>query len=163
MRGMRKWVVAGLLALVASGVSWYLLSQPRKGTLEYHKRKYVEAHLETARRDPIGDWIRLHAPMAVDDLYWRPKLKRLDFHRNALLEAGYLVEREFVVSNRPARSICDDLYKVRNDVFNDTNDLAGIPFFYWNGTTNRISVLARAIDVDYWEDVIRKADVRETK
>ena len=153
MPGMRKWVVAGVVTLVAVGVSAYLLSQPRKGLVEYHKEKYLEAY----GVGPIVEWIILHAPMAVHDLYWQPKQKRIDFHRNALLEAGYLVQREFVVSNRPVRDVSDDLYKARFDVFTDTNDFAGLPFFY-RAATNRIRVVGRAIDMDKWEDVIRKAD-----
>jgi hypothetical protein len=153
----RRWVFAGVVVTVVIGVAAYMLSQPRRGTVEYHKKKYLEAH-ETG---PVGEWIILHAPVAVHDLYWKPREKRTDFHRNALLEAGYFAQREFIVSNRVAKSLAQDLYRMRFDVFTDTNDLAGIPVFY-QPAANRIGVLARSIDIAKWEDIIRKLDVSET-
>ena len=91
-------VFAGVLVAVAIGVAAYVLSQPRRATVEYHKKEYLEAH----EMGPVAEWITLHAPMAVHDLLWTPRKKRIDFHRNALLELGYLAQREFSVSNRPA-------------------------------------------------------------
>ena len=140
---MRKWVVAGLVALVAVGVGAYLFWQPKKGTVEYHKKKYEEAY----EVGVVGKWINSRGPAVLQKLYWRPKQRRIDFHLKALLEAGYLERREFVVSNRPAHAI--------GLVIDE--DFAGIPCFTHVGT-NRIEVLARASQMGRWESAIRKAD-----
>ena len=142
----RKWVVAGV-ALVAIGVGAYLFSPPKKGTVEYHKRKYEEAH----EVGVVGKWIDSRGPKVLQEVYWRPKHRRIDFHLNALLEAGYVERRVFVVSNRPARAIG---IKIIDE------DFAGVPCFTLVGT-NRIEVLARGSEMGRWEGVIRKADVPE--
>ena len=144
---MRKWVVAGLV-LIAIVLGTYLFSQPRRGTVEYHKRKYEEAH----EVGVVGKWINSSGPAILQELYWRPKRRRIDFHLKALLEAGYLERREFVVSNRPARAI-------RLKILDE--DFAGIPCFTHVGT-NRIEVLAIASEMGRWENAIREADVPET-
>ena len=144
---MRKWLVAGLVALVVVGVGVYLFWQPKKGTVEYHKRKYEEAH----EVGVVGKWINSSGPEVLRKLYWRPRERRIVFHLNALLEAGYLERREFVVSNRPARAIG---IKIIDE------DFAGVPCFTLVGT-NRIEVLARGSEMGRWEGVIRKADVPE--
>jgi len=161
---MRKRILIGLAVLAVLGVGAYLLSQPSKGSVEYHKEKYREAYeWSNPTRDaqtPVVDWIILHAPDAVNRFFWRRNRKRIDFHRNALLEAGYLVQRDFVVSNRPASDLASDLRKM-SYVFTDTNDVAGIPFFW--SATDGVRVRARASDIAKWEDVIRRFDVPETQ
>jgi hypothetical protein len=137
MSGMRKWVVAGLVALVGVGVGVYLFWPQKKGTVEYHKRKYEEAYAVGV----VGKWIDSSGP----------KQRRIGFHLKALLEAGYVERREFVVSNRPAHAI-----GLVVDV-----DFAGIPCFTHVGS-NRIEVLARGSEMGRWESVIRKADVPES-
>jgi hypothetical protein len=154
---VRKRLVIGAIAAVVIGVAAYTLLPPKRGSVEYHKKKYLEAH----DMGVVGKWIN-GGPAGLQDLYWLPKYKRIDFHRNALLEGGYFARRVFVVSNRAAEDLFTDLHKIRFEVFTDTNDIAGTPLFSRVGT-NRIEVLARAIDMDKWDDVIRKLDVPETK
>jgi len=93
MTGMRKWVVAGLIVVVAIGVGTYLLSQPRRGTVEYHKRKYAEAGMP--------EWVlKKGVPAVLQNLYERRFVREFEFHRSALIELGYLERRLFVVTNR---------------------------------------------------------------
>ena len=99
----------------------------------------------------LGKWIDSRGPKVLQEVYWRPKHRRIDFHLNALLEAGYVERRVFVVSNRPARAIG---IKIIDE------DFAGVPCFTLVGT-NRIEVLARGSEMGRWEGVIRKADVPE--
>ena len=134
------------------GVWLYLFLVPRGGSVDYHKRKYVEAH----QWGVVGEWIITRGPTALRDLYWRQKTRRIDFHRNALLDARYLVEREFDLFNRSADELVDDLNLIRFEMITG-HDPAGVPLFT-KAATNRIRVLGCVIDMDKWGRVIRQAD-----
>src|SRR5688572_20585371 len=94
MPGMRKWVVVGV-ALVAVAVGAYLLSQPRNGSLEYHKRKYLAA----SRAGKWQGWIKKNGPISLGAALDRRAMKVLAHHRRALIGLGYLEHRTVVVSN----------------------------------------------------------------
>lgn len=106
MFGMRKWVVAGLVAL-AVGAGAYLLSQPKKGTVEWHKKeyfstleqKYGQRLIDRARRSTYQrtGWRWLLSTQTVNE---RVKLQaKIDAHREALVRSGYIVERIFTVND----------------------------------------------------------------
>jgi hypothetical protein len=98
------------------------------------------------------------------DLYWMPKHAHMDFHRDALLEAGYLAQREFVLSNLQTAAAFNGIVNLRVELFTDwTNDPAGIPLLWFEPMEKKLKVVARSIDIGKWEDAIRKADVPETK
>ena len=76
---MRKRLVIGAFAAVVIGVAALVLSQPRKGTVEYHKEEYLRAH------EPgfVGERI-MRGPSPIRNAYWAWQDKREDFHRQQL-------------------------------------------------------------------------------
>lgn len=82
--------------MVVIGVAAYVLSQPKEGTVEYHKAGYREA-LNAMKS---GGWLRgRFVPEFVRDWSWHRNDRLSSFHQQALIDAGYLKKRWFVVSN----------------------------------------------------------------
>ena len=82
---MRKRIVI-VLAVVAL-VGGYVLSQPRKGTLEYHKTEYLAERNPTKFESLVSaKWV----PDMVKVFVWKRRERRATFHQRALFEAGYL-------------------------------------------------------------------------
>ena len=42
LRGVRKRIIIGLLAFLVIGVVVFFVSQPKKGSVEWHKRAYLD-------------------------------------------------------------------------------------------------------------------------
>jgi hypothetical protein len=153
---MRKRVVIGLLAvaaIVAIAMGARLLSQPKKGSVEWHKREYLRAHAMPSTWRGVRYFVQ---PGFAQPEYWNQRARRIHFHRQALLESGYLTEREFVVSNRPAQDVAEALLgsvELRKDY----------PFVcpMWI-ETNVVAVIARPGEMDKVGKWIREADVRES-
>ena len=151
---MRKRLLIGAIAAVVIGVAAYFLSQPRKGTVEYHKRKYAEAW-----EAEVPAWVlKKGVPGVVKEFYQRRRTHQLDFHRNALIDSGYLKQSVFVISNSAALSVWrtaahDLLVVVPKEVWN----------FSWIQQTNmNTNTLMVCVPRDWFEkigDAIRKADV----
>jgi hypothetical protein len=99
---MRKRIVIGVLVLITIGVVMGVitfLSEPKRGSVEYHKGEYLKALTDLGNR-----WIGM-APRLVEDVYWRRRADRIEFHRRALVESGFLTKERFAVSNRPPQEI----------------------------------------------------------
>jgi len=100
---MRMRIIIGLVAVVAIGVGVFVVLQPRKGTVEWHKREYVAA------RDgqPVLRWIRRIwvGIMGTGGGYEPGGWNEMLVHEDALRRLGYLEERMITVSNCPARFI----------------------------------------------------------
>ena len=100
---MRKWVVAGVaLALVAIGVGAYLFSQPRQGSVEYHKKEFVKSYNRLGRKGIASLWF---LPDRVRGFYSDWQSRRWEFHERALMNAGYLSSASFKVSNALAYNV----------------------------------------------------------
>jgi len=139
---------------VLIGVAAYFLSEPRKGTVEYHKRKYTEV-----REAVEPAWVlKKGVPGVVREFYQRRRTHQLDFHRTALIDSGYLKQSLFVVSNSSPSSVwrtaaLDLLVVVPKEVWE----------FSWIQQTNmNTNTLMVCVPRDWFEkigDAIRKADV----
>jgi hypothetical protein len=92
--GMRKWVVVGLAVLAIVGVSRYLVSQPRKGTVDYHKKEYLY------RVRVLETMPGKRYPAFVENFLLKRHTKQGVFHYRELLRAGYFEDRVFTLSNR---------------------------------------------------------------
>src|SRR5688572_4876131 len=102
MRRMRKWVIAGVALVVVCTVG-YVLDRPRMGTVEYHKKKYLEIVSGS-----FDNWVRIrrYAPESIANMYRRRQAKKLRFHQDALMKLAYLQTRWFVVTNRTPDEVC---------------------------------------------------------
>ena len=156
MPGMRKWKwVAAGLALVASGVTAYLLSQPRVRSIQYHKEQYLKGPSLAEK------WMEDHLPGDARFWFWQRRNTREDFHYRALVQLGYLEERVFSLSNHLAPE-WDDLdgfrarvYRLTDQLTNMTSELNQI----LDVATNSITVVGPREQMVEWAEAIREADL----
>jgi hypothetical protein len=81
-------LVIGAIAAVVIGVAAYVLPQPRAGSVEYHKKKYLEEQKRVAH-----PWVEQFAvPAFAREFYYERHDKRRKFHQRALINDGYLAE-----------------------------------------------------------------------
>jgi hypothetical protein len=145
-----KRLVIGAIVLLVIGVAAYMLSQPRKGTVEYHKVEFLRA----TKLGPMTSY--LEEMGVIND----PKRSRREFHRQQLLKAGYLTTATFVISNRPLHDAFLEVWAglsgvltAEEEVFVDRR---------WK-SPDMIIVVAPNETMKSVEGFIRKLDVPETK
>jgi len=150
---MRKRTLIGAMAVAVIGVAAYFLSQPRKGTLEYHKKGFLRAKNSWL----LGKWLAKPAMSRLNRVYCQYKAERAVFHEEALIELGFLHYRTFALSNsQPYEAV----YKLRTDsggalLFNP--DLAYCEFM--EAGTNGVFVVGTASVIDRCKEVIRDLEL----
>jgi hypothetical protein len=148
---MRKRIIIGLLAVVVIGAVVFYLSQPKRGSVEWHKERYLAAidtrwkyRFERLRSKILGDDQR---GVQID-------AEGLASNEAALIELGFLERRELTVSNREPLRIMHEISgwsRSSNSVF----------FRYRIPATNRVVWVAVREDMPKWEELIQKADMPE--
>src|SRR6185503_5712613 len=93
---MRKRVVIGVLAIIGAGVLLFALSQPKRGSVEWHKREYEAATQGSLKFRLKNLWWQIRG----EDRRSRMISEERNEHQQALIHLGYLEQREFVISNR---------------------------------------------------------------
>jgi hypothetical protein len=149
---VKKRIVAGVILVVVIGVGAYVLSQPKEGTVEWHKEQWVKANTKT----PVTQLMKLGiVPRTIRQAYFRGAEERAALHWQALVDAAYLTQRVVAVSNHP---VLPRLWKDINDTF--TNDT---PTFTIIRRTNfNLTVTAPAEAIDRIEEIIRKDDASQS-
>jgi len=144
---MRKRILIGFLVLAVAGTCGYVLSQPKKGSVEWHKKQYKRA------AGTPGKWIGV-APGFVRETWLKRRADNLRFHREALVESGYLTRREFTVSNVSPAAYSGVGQVVRWLVRNGDDFLWAV----WTDT-NVVTVTAPAAAMKKAGELIQAADV----
>jgi hypothetical protein len=163
MPAMRKWALIGL-AVVAISMVAHLLSQPRKGSVEYHKRRYLEAWDRNNRLDwqgrigdRLGRQIGIRPPFLYASRTERGLLaEEMRLHRNALVRLEYLSEKWIVFSNRsvPTMSMLTN--------WPPEEEYRLVDFFFTDSAHQRkVWLIAPSARIKVWEDYFRKFDVPE--
>jgi hypothetical protein len=148
---VRKRLVIGAIAVLVISIAAYVLSQPRKGTVEYHKRKYLEAG--------VPQWALVKGvPGFVRHFYERRFSHAFEFHRRALIDGGYLRESVFVVSNASAGNV---MRTVQTQLPEYIREFTSMTWFA--SDPNAITVIAPRERIDEIGEAIRKTDVLETE
>jgi hypothetical protein len=164
---VRRRVVIGFLAIVAVAVVAAIVTRPKEGTVEWHKKEFQAAHDELTGRT----WFALveescraiaNRPRQGPRLTDREALAliaKMDRSRAALVDLGYLVERSFVVSNS-ARVLGPRL------VTHEVEEESTVPearrqltVFYKGAGTNEVVVIGFARDMPSWQQEIQRLDV----
>ena len=148
---MRKRIIIGLLILSVIGIAVFFVSQPERGSVEWHKREYLRAE-EWSR---VERWIHINAPYKLEKAQARRKSEQRERHLKALFELGYLEERVFVLSNSLTKERANAFWTL-HDVF--TNDALGVSCIRDMGT-NTITVVGLREQMPQWQEAIRKMDV----
>ena len=107
---MRKRIIIGLLAVVLIGVVAFFLSQPKKGSVEYHIEAYRDAERRSGEDETLADRIRemLNDARGQQGSY---EIGGQREHERALIGLKYLEERTFVVSNETPGNVCSAVYR----------------------------------------------------
>ena len=100
---MRKRIVIGLLIVSVIGIAAFFFSQPKKGTVEWHKSEYLAASGGAVRpnlvKSTLGWFVGLDQSVLQNEERERVAQKA-ESHRAALVKLGYLSERRFAITNR---------------------------------------------------------------
>jgi hypothetical protein len=145
-----------VIAAVVIGVGVYVVLQPEKGTVEYHKKEYVKASEDglfgtflTRGEGPLQRW------------YSRREQESKELHLQALIDMGYLCQKVYVISNCAPIDVLPQLTRLMFDAFR-MEDEAEYPVVR-TFTTSNMTVVARPDELNKWDDVIRQVDVPLTK
>jgi hypothetical protein len=176
-RMMRKRIVTGLAVVVAIGAAVFFLLQPKKGSLEWHKQQYLAAANRLAENRFYDRLRRTFYPATGKGTRAeRRDATRMEEHRKALVELGYLVEQQFALKYRAVDQVkvplANALVKppvVMNGRFWISTDgeriVAAAPaqvigHFSVSATRNTIVVTAPGGAMGKFEEWIQKSDVR---
>jgi type II secretory pathway component GspD/PulD (secretin) len=152
---VRKRIVIGAIAVVVIEVAAYLLWEPGRGTVEWHKGKYLAAVDVRWKHQ----WELLRSRLMREDGQRgiRFDVEGMKRHESALLRLGFLERREFVASNRPLDAVMSHVagWAVRspNEKF----------YRYTTPETNRVVIVAARDDMPNIERLVAESDVRETE
>lgn len=160
---MRKGVAIGLLAITTIGTVIFFTSQPRKGSVAWHKKEYLAA-VKTLFRIRSTDRLRKRMGLPKESID-ATQSRRLKFglteHQRTLLESGYLIERRFVISNRPVSVVHGEMAAIWLALLKSGHEL--FTWLHTNTAANAVSVIGRAEDLPFWEDAIRRSDQPESR
>ena len=88
------------------GVGVYVLTLPRKGTVEWHSARYVALLTEDSWAERLSrTWEKLRGRRTVLRRPAERVFKELQLHEKALVKLGYFEERRFLVFNGRAESV----------------------------------------------------------
>jgi len=103
---VRKRIALAIVAVVVIGVGAYLVSVfsgPKRGSVEWHKREYLEARKSSG----LDYWL----PRRWREAYWDRKQEARSVHLAALIELGYVERRSVTVSKCPSVVIENRVYR----------------------------------------------------
>jgi hypothetical protein len=170
---VRKWIVIAVLVLVAAGIAW-LLFRTWETSVEYHKRRYAAACSGYTVID-MGryGWAALcgRAPdvQGQDDR----RARRIAVHERALIKAGYLEERAFVVSDPrtelvmrkaigawPAKFPTNNVsvHSFYTNIFILGGRERGVIARTYRQRTNAFVIVAPRDEMQVWEKLVSEAD-----
>jgi hypothetical protein len=153
---MRKRITIALLAIVLAVAVGIIVTNPRKGSLAWHKKEYFACFPRQGVVDVLGQLVGKQ-PLGGGWAAWTPqKEERMKFHEKALIKMGYLEEWTFVLSNQPPTNVLNALSGAvgatgPRHVWFDPPGTNTIRFVTIKGDTG-----AR---VSQWEQALRQVDV----
>jgi hypothetical protein len=151
---VRKRIVIGLILVAVVCVGAYLLSRPKKGSVEYHV-----AGIKAARAGLLARMAR-SSPLGIRTLYKDWRSHQLTYHRGALVQAGYLIEKDFIVANVSADIVAQELRVATYDDPRSVGDWDFMEIRWLNG--DNVRAVGTTNLVKLWEEMIPKIDVVRT-
>jgi type II secretory pathway component GspD/PulD (secretin) len=148
----------GLPVIVAIAVLVSFMSQPKKGTVEWHKKEYLAAKdraTGSTWRDRIKRVYHKITKTTPPSERWGLKQQKnaetMSSNFTALLRMGYLTKRTFILSNRHGYDLEDTVRK--------SFDFGRNAFIWTESTTNALIIAAPSAVMPHLEDFVRKMDV----
>jgi hypothetical protein len=154
---MRKRIAIGLLGAVVIGMVAFFLSQPTKGSVEWHKREYLDAWKrlnEQTLTDKVKHFLNRIAGRKVTRQVWpREDHERVQSHRAALLTLGYLDQQAFDFTN------CSRAQVLSSPAFAFAHRGSQREFVMVTiQDTNTLHIIALREDMPLFVEAIRKVD-----
>jgi hypothetical protein len=146
-----RWriLITAVLLLIASVVYW--TARPRKGNVEYHQRRYLAA-LRPSALEPLVEKM----PWGVQEAFRDRQVHHIEFHRQALIDAGYLGEKAYPVSNRPPHEVANSIL-LKLSTTNPRPRTAG--FFLIRFVDDQsITIVGPREQMDGWDELVREAE-----
>jgi hypothetical protein len=92
---VRKRLVIAAIAVLVVGPVAYLLSLPRNGSVEWHKREYLKARDGSRLVNNLkADWYRMGGPRPKPRAKNPDTVAEMEIHERALIALGYMEERK---------------------------------------------------------------------
>jgi hypothetical protein len=158
---MRKRILIGLLAAVLIGVVAFFVSQPKQGTLKWHKREYLAA-MDRWTGTSFGQRFR-QISAQLFGVTLQPEIRRdlaekVVFHRRALIEAGYLEQRAFTLTNGLPKDVATRASMAAQTVLPAETRQFVVFMCGNNQRAGPLTIICVRQDIAKWEELVRKAD-----
>jgi hypothetical protein len=159
---VRKRLVIGVIAAVVVGVAAYVLWEPGKERVEFHKERYLRCAMSLSPYNQ-ETFIERNAPASLQVAIWRFMERRRKHHRDALIRRGYLAQLTLVPSNAPPGTVMSRVYMSLWGITGFEPDL--IPekidrsFFEWENEAKLSRIICLRTDVDALQRAFAAADV----
>jgi hypothetical protein len=140
--------------VLAIGVAAYMLSQPREGTVEWHKKRF-----ERKAEQSLGGTLLLRVlkPRGLARLRRMPNhvesAAQLDPDYEALLRLGFLVKNTYRLTNKPVNLDGRWIMQVYSALPEER-----ACFSSFGSSADSIFVIAPAQDIPIWEQFIARED-----
>jgi hypothetical protein len=162
---MRKRLVIAAIAAVVIGVAAYLVSQPKEGTVEWHKRRFERGWKKMAGETRWDRILQTINRTVGTELRAKPDYaeleKQTDADYEALLRLGFVAKKYYAFTNKTLdidAPWITDVYRVlprERAMFS----CFGVADF----GSNVLSVVAPPEDIPAWEKFVAEADAPATK
>jgi hypothetical protein len=158
---MRKRIVIGLLAIVAVGGLAFFLSQPKKESVEWHKREYLAASKGGLMPRILNLWSRIRG---VDHYHHSSEdVDRVEKHQQALIELGYLEQSRIILMKRTALDLFFPYSREFAKAAETHKDFVNVTVRDAAAQPNEVMITAPVELMPALKEIIRKADAPETR
>ncbi len=155
---MRKRILIGVLAIFGVGILVFVLSQPKEGTVEWHKGEYLRLSQQTLVDKAKQFFRQITGRVTGRKPTWRwtqDDYERLQTHRAALLELGYLSQQQFDLTNNSLRGIGF------SPAFRSACKRSHREFLIISGGKDMLHVIAVTEEMPLFVEAFRKAEAPE--
>jgi hypothetical protein len=158
---MRKRLVIGAVAALLFGVGAHIISQPKQGTVEWHKDQYLRAQKKLERRTILDCLERFYVRVRKPQNYtWRTVSgDELQRHQAALTKLGFLEKKRVEVKNHLAGHLHSILAEGRQVIPEEREpftQLAVPPAI--TIPIEGVELVAPGQDIPLWIRLIKEAD-----
>jgi len=158
MAAVRKRIVIGLLSLSVIGAAVFFFSQPRKGTVEWHKKQYVDARMrlwDKTLRDRMVRMVRVVT--GKKDFGRRAEREYDSMISNEVTQEAILLEKGFL-ARRLVTVDFTNVNAVHYYMAQSADAIDGYANGHFKGTDDGwcFEVTAPPNDLPKWEELIRK-------
>ena len=155
---MRKRVIIGVLAIIGAGFLLFVLSQPKKGSSEWHQREFRAAYDRLTGRtwlDRVRGFCRRVLGLRIPPMgkYERNSLcDRLDRHEKALIDLGFLKKRTLSFHSYMTHFPGGGMVRPRYE------SLSIYARADYGAKVGEIIVIGAPEDMPKWEELLRKME-----